>query len=100
MQTNLKIPKGQLISKFIFGIFNFLKKTNEKIRIYYYGTSSRIVFVSFLGESKTPKRLFEINWPLVVSELVVCRKIDKEVFGASMLYIHELVLVQIVSALV
>ena len=29
------------------------------------GTSSRIVFVHFLGELKTPKRHFEINWPLV-----------------------------------
>ena len=28
-------------------------------------TSSRITFVRFLVESKTPKRHFEINWPLV-----------------------------------
>ena len=27
-------------------------------------TSSRIVFVRFLGELKTPKGHFEINWPL------------------------------------
>ena len=37
---------------------------NEKIRLYFYGTSSQIVFVRFLGELKTPKRNFEINWPL------------------------------------
>ena len=43
---------------------SILPKTNEKIRLYYYGTSSRIVFVCFLGELKTPKRHFEINWPL------------------------------------
>ena len=30
----------------------------------YYGTSSRIVFVHFLGELKTPKGHFEINGPL------------------------------------
>ena len=42
----------------------FSQKTNEKIQLYYYGTWSRIVFVRFLGELKTPKRHFEINWPL------------------------------------
>ena len=54
--------KGQLTSKCLFGILNSLKKMNEKIRLYYYGcTSSRIVFVCFLGEFKTPKGYFEIN---------------------------------------
>ena len=47
--------KGQLISKCLFGIFNSPKKWTKKIRLYYYGTSSRIVFVHFLGELKTPK---------------------------------------------
>ena len=37
---------------------------NEKIRLYYYGTSSRIVFVRFLGELKTPKRHLKVNYPL------------------------------------
>jgi ADP-dependent phosphofructokinase/glucokinase len=37
---------------------------NEKIWLYYYNTSIWIVFVRFLGELKTPKRHFEINWPL------------------------------------
>ena len=41
------------------------QKTNEKIRPNYYDTWSRIVFVRFLGELKAPKRLFEINWPLL-----------------------------------
>ena len=61
------LGKGQLITKCLLGIFNSPKKTNEKIQLYY-GTSSRIVFVRFLGELKTPKRHFEINWPLVVSK--------------------------------
>ena len=57
------LSKGQLISKCLFGIFNSPpKKTNEKIRLYYYGNSNRIVFVRFLGELKTPKRHFENNW--------------------------------------
>ena len=42
---------------------------NEKIQLYYYGTSSWIVFIRFLGELKTPKRHFEINWPLVKLQL-------------------------------
>ena len=47
-----------------FWYLQFSKKTNEKIQIYYYGTSSWIVFVCFLGELKTPKRHFQINRPL------------------------------------
>ena len=48
-----------------FWYLRFSQKTNEKIRLYYYGTyHSRIVLVRFLGELKTPKRHFEINWPL------------------------------------
>ena len=48
-----------------FGYLQFSQKTNEKNWHYYYGTSSRIVFVRFLGKLKTPKRHFEINWPLL-----------------------------------
>ena len=53
--------KGQLILKCLFCIFNSSKETHQKIRLYYYGTSSRIVFARFLGELKTPKRHFEIK---------------------------------------
>ena len=49
-----------------FWYLQFSQKTNEKIRLNYYGTSSRIVFVCFLGELKIPKRHFEINWPLAL----------------------------------
>ena len=47
-----------------FCYLQFSQKTNEKIQHYYYGTLSQIVFVHFLEELKTPKRHFEINWPL------------------------------------
>ena len=47
-----------------FWYLQFSQKANEKIPLYYYGTSSRIVFVRFLGELKIPKRHFEINWPV------------------------------------
>jgi hypothetical protein len=54
------------ISKCFFGIFNSPKKKKMKKKwLYYYGTSSRTVFVHFLGELKTPKRHIKINWPLV-----------------------------------
>ena len=49
-----------------------LRKT-KKNQLYYYGTSTRINFVCFLGELKTPKRLFKINWPLNSS----CKKLWK-----------------------
>ena len=52
-----------------FWYLQFSQKMNEKNWLYYYGTSSRIVFVRFLGEWKTPKIHFEINWPLVPSVL-------------------------------
>ena len=49
--------KGQLVSKCL------LQKNEQKN--YYYGTSSRIIFNGFFEELKTPKRHFEINWPLI-----------------------------------
>ena len=42
---------------------------NKKNQLFYYGTSSRIIFVRFLGELKSPKRHFEINWPLVLHSI-------------------------------
>ena len=47
----------------------FSQKMNEKIRLYYYGTSSQIVSIRFLGELKTPKGHIEINLPLKASVL-------------------------------
>ena len=49
-----------------FSYLQFSQKANEKIRLHYYGTSSWIVFVRFLGVLKTPKWHFEINWPLAL----------------------------------
>jgi hypothetical protein len=47
--------KGQSFSKCLFGIFSSSKNEQKN------DTSSRIVFVRFLEELKTPKRHFEIN---------------------------------------
>ena len=57
---NVIFPKGQLILKYLFGVFNSPKNNS---------TWGIIVvklnfFIRFLGELKIPKRHFEINWPL------------------------------------
>ena len=57
--------KGELISKCLFDIFNSSKnQTKKSTWILWYLMSCRIVYVRFLEELKTPKRHFEINWPL------------------------------------
>ena len=45
-------------------ISSILQKNDQKFWLYYYGASSRIVSVCLLGELNTPKRHFEVNWPL------------------------------------
>ena len=55
------LQKEELLTKIC--IFNSPKKWTKN-QIYSYGTSSRIIFVRFLGELKTPARHFEINWSL------------------------------------
>ena len=53
--------KGQLISKCLYGIFNFPKKRTKNFDFTTMVTSSQIVFLRFLGELKAPKIHFEIN---------------------------------------
>ena len=55
------VIEGQLISKRLLVPSILPKNERKKIRLYYDGTSSQIVFVRFLGELKTPKRNYEIN---------------------------------------
>ena len=47
---------------------NGLRRGLDFIALNYYDTSGQIVFIRFLEEFKTPKRHFEINWPLVLKE--------------------------------
>ena len=42
----------------VFGAFDFLQKTNKRIRLYYYDTSSRLAFVRFLEEIQDTKKSF------------------------------------------
>ena len=44
---------------------------NERIRLYYYDTSSRLVFVGFFEEIEDAKNHFEIIWPLINAPLVI-----------------------------
>ena len=59
--------KGQLISKWFFGVFNFLQKTNENNEnkltwgIIVVKSNS---FVRFMEEIEEIKNPFEIIWPL------------------------------------
>ena len=49
--------KGQTKSKWFFKP-TFLPKTNKQIRLYYYDTSGRLVFVCFLEEIEDTKKTF------------------------------------------
>jgi hypothetical protein len=60
--------KGQLISKCSLWYLQFSQKTNEKIRLYYYGIPQGELFSFVFWEKlKTPKRHFKINRPLAGS---------------------------------
>ena len=56
--------KGQSISKCLFGVFTFSQKMNETIRLYY--VLVNLLSFVFWEQVKTPKRNFEIIWPLGV----------------------------------
>ena len=77
-------PKGYLISKCLFGIFKgYFEFSQNTIKEFdYYGTSSPIVFIHFLGELKTQKWHFEINWPLVVDR----SKKDEDLDSANIFF--------------
>ena len=42
----------------VFGVFDFLQQMNERIQLYYYDTSSRLVFVRFLEKIEVTKKPF------------------------------------------
>ena len=56
--------KGQIISKCLFGVFNFFQKTNENTS----HTSKNEFIRSFFGRIHGLKFAFEINWPLASSK--------------------------------
>ena len=56
--------KCQLISKCLFGVFNFSHKTNNNKSTWGIIVLKLNIFVRFLRELRIPKSSFEINWPL------------------------------------
>ena len=64
--------KGQIISKCLFGIFNFFQKQKKTPRIVVKMNS----FVRFLEEFMAWQFAFEINWPLrheILGNFTLCR---------------------------
>ena len=59
----MRFSFNKKVSKFrnVFLVSSILQKNERKIRPNYYGTSSRIVFVRFLEELKTPKDILKLT---------------------------------------
>ena len=57
----MTLYKVQLISKGLFGILDSSKKTNEKIRLSYYDTSGRLVFIRFWEEFEDTKDISKLT---------------------------------------
>ena len=60
-------PKGQLISKCLFGVFKFFQKTNENKSTWDIIVVKSDFFVRFLEELRITKSPCKINWPLTKS---------------------------------
>ena len=56
-----RLFKGQIISKYLYGVFNFFQKRTKTSRILVKTNS----FIRFLEESSAWQFAFKINWPLV-----------------------------------
>ena len=64
LEVSKTLSKGQIISKWFFGVFDFLQKTNENKSIWGIIVVKSNSFVRFLEEIEDIKTPFEINWPL------------------------------------
>ena len=58
--------KGHLISKCLFGVFNFFQKTNKNKSTWCIIVVKSNSFVRFLEETSAWKNHFEFVWPLAV----------------------------------
>ena len=58
----------------VFGVFDFLQKTNERIQLYYYDTSSRLVFVRFLEEIEDTKKPFRNYLTFIITLTMLISK--------------------------
>ena len=64
---NFCLFKGHLISKCLYGVFKFFKKTNKNKSTWGVIVVKLKNFIRFLEELRTPKSPFEINWPLALT---------------------------------
>ena len=60
MPSAQALPKGQLISKGLFGILEFSQKTNKRIRFYYYDEFVRSFFGRIRGHQKVLSKLSDL----------------------------------------
>ena len=58
------VYKGQLISKCMFGVFNFFQKMNENKSTWRIIVAKSNLFVRFLEETTDWKNHFDFVWPL------------------------------------
>ena len=72
-----------------FRYLQFSQQNEQKNSTYFYGTSSWIVFICFLGELKTPKRRFEINWPLKIVSLNIANNNKYCILTLSFSYLKQ-----------
>ena len=68
---NYLCTKGQIISKWFFGVFYLLPKTNENKSIWGIIVVKSNSFVHFLEEIEDIKTPFEINWPRPLAKIQI-----------------------------
>ena len=68
----------------IFSSRRFLQKANERILLYYYETSGRLVFVRFLEEIEDTKKIFRNYLTFSSSIKASSSSIVEEQHGLSM----------------
>ena len=73
MQWRHLSTKGQLISKYLFGLFTCSQKKNKNKWTWGIIVVKSNFLVHFLRELRIPKSPFEINWPLATILVVTCK---------------------------
>ena len=84
------VPNGQIISKCLFGVFNFFQKWTKTCRI----LVKMNEFIHFLEEFTAWQLAFEINWPLPLFGLE-SRTVLKKMIWKSFWWVENRLLFQI-----
>ena len=75
----LRPSKGQSNSKGFFSSWSFFQKMNKLIRLYY------LFLFAFWKKVKTPKKQFEINWPLLLKKSLLI--LEKIIFECKLCFV-------------